>query len=128
MSSPAELSTLQQEVAELWRRFKSGRPTAEVDPERQALLERTRSLTEQQQALAKRRDTLENELRRARGADSSRRVAVSMLGALWGVVLASLAGIIAIEAIALATIDLPPLVGALLLVAIVPAPLLLRLR
>lgn len=128
MSSPAELATLQHEVAELWRRFKNERPTADADPERQTFLERTRALNEKQQALARRRDMLEGELRRARAGDSNRRVAVTALGALCGVVLASLAASVTIEAIALASIDLPPLAGALLLAAIVPAPLLLRLR
>lgn len=127
MSSP-DIATLEHEVAELRRRFKNERPTSEVDPERQTLLERTRSLNEQQQALIKRRDTLESELSRARGGDVSRRVAVTVLGALCGVALALLVGSITIEAIALATVELPPLAGVLLLVAIAPAPLLLRLR
>lgn len=128
MSSPADIPTLQHEVAELWRRFKSEQPTAGVDPERQTLLERTRALNEKQQALARRRDLLQSELSRARAGDSNRRVVVTALGALCGVVVASIAGSVTIEAIAVATIDLPPLAGALLLVAIVPAPLLLRLR
>lgn len=127
MSSP-DIATLEHEVAELRRRFKSERPTADVDPERQRLLERTRALSEQQQALAKRRDTLKSELRRAHGGDANRRVAVAALGALCGVVLALFAGSITIEAIALATVELPPLAGAVLLAVIVPAPLLLRLR
>lgn len=127
MSSP-DLTTLEHEVAELRRRFKHERPTSDVDPERQPLLDRVRALNEQQQALARRRDTLETELRRVRGADANRRVAVTTLGALCGVALALLAGSLTIEAIALATIDLPPLAGAVLLAAIVPAPLLLRVR
>lgn len=127
MSSP-DIATLEHEVAELRRRFKSERPTSEVDPERQTLLERTRFLNEQQQALIKRRDTLAGELRRAHGGDANRRVAVTVLGALCGVVLALLVSSITIEAIALATVELSPLAGVLLLVAIAPAPLLLRLR
>lgn len=128
MSSPADVATLAHEVAELRRRFKNERPTANVDPERQPLLDRTRSLNEKQQALAKRRDTLESELRRARAGGLNQRVVVTGLGAVCGVVLALLAGSVTIEAIALATIDFPPLAGALLLAAIVPAPLLLHLR
>ncbi|MER2560676.1 MAG: hypothetical protein ABTQ32_08160 [Myxococcaceae bacterium] len=127
MSSP-DLTTLEHEVAELRRRFKHERPTTDVDPERQTLLERTRSLNEQQQALIKRRDTLESELRRARGGDVNRRVVFTALGGLSGVALALLGGSLTIEAIALATVELSPLAGVLLLVAIAPAPLLLRLR
>lgn len=128
MSSPADVATLAHEVAELRRRFKNERPTADVDPERQTLLNRTRSLSEKQQALARRRDTLKSELSRARAGAANARVVVTGLGALCGVVLALLAGSVTIEAVALATLDFPPLAGALLLAAIVPAPLLLRLR
>ncbi len=127
MSSP-DLTTLEHEVAELRRRFKHERPTTDVDPERQPLLDRARALNEQQQALTRRRDTLETELRRAHGGDANRRVAVTVLGALCGVGLSLLVGSLTIEAIALATIELPPLAGAALLAAIVPAPLLLRVR
>lgn len=127
MSSP-DIATLEHEVAELRRQFKNVQPTTGVDPERKTLLERTRSLNEKQQVLVRRRDMLKSELNRARGGDANRRVAVTALGALCGVALALLVGSITIETIALATIDLPPLAGAVLLAAIVPAPLLLRLR
>jgi hypothetical protein len=130
MTSPADVTGLKHEVAELWRRFKTEPPAvhADADQERQAVLDATRVLDAKQKALAARRDALEGDLRQARGATRARRVGFGVLGALVGAGLGSAGLGVTFEPLAAATANLPPLGGALVLAATLPALVLLRRR
>lgn len=128
MTSPADVSTLKAEVAELWRRFKHDGPAVhvEADSMREALLETTRTLEQRHQALLARRDELERTRRLALSRTRARRLGFGVLGLLCGGVLGLSGAAEGLEAVAVATVDLPALVGGLLLSASVPAVLLLR--
>jgi hypothetical protein len=129
MTSPADVSSLKHEVAELWRRFKTDpEPPNAPDPRRQALLDSTRALDAKHKALSARRDAIKSATRLARAGDDSRRVAFTALGFVVGVGLGSAALALGLDTLANLTCELSQLSGALLLAATVPAPLLLRLR
>lgn len=130
MTSPADVSGLKHEVAELWRRFKSepADPRADADPQRQALLDATRLLDAKQKALAAQRDALEAALKLARGSNHVRRTAFAALGMLFGAGLGAGALALVFEPLAALTAGLPHVVGALVFGATLPAPWLLRLR
>lgn len=131
MTSPADLSTLKQEVAELWRRFKTEEPAARPgnDPVRQALVEKTRALDLEQKELMVRRDALRHEVELVRARAGSRLPIFRGLGLVVGLAVATVAAGLQLDQVAALSDGLPPLAGALMLVAVVPFPLLIpRLR
>lgn len=130
MTSPAEVSHLKEEVAELWRRFKSGpaEPNTADEPHRQALLDETRRLDVRHRELMRRRDELDHARRLTLASTDARRMAFALLGLLLGAGSGAALLVVGLEPLAHGLTELPPIAGALLLLATVPAPLLLRLR
>jgi hypothetical protein len=131
MTSPADLSSLKQEVADLWRRFKTEEPSnrPEHDPLRQQLVEKTRTLDLRQKELMVRRDALRHELELEHARTSGRLPVFRGLGLFVGLLVGAVVAGVQLEALAGLTDGLPSFYGALMLVAVVPFPLLIpRLR
>ncbi|MBL8917644.1 MAG: hypothetical protein JNJ54_02195 [Myxococcaceae bacterium] len=129
MTSPSDIASLKHEVAELWRRFKTQPPDSSADTGRlrEAILEATRALDTRHRALTARRDELESARRVALAGTAARRVGFAALGGLLGAGVGTAVLVEGLEPLAAATLGLPAFAGALLL-ATVPALLLLRLR
>jgi|GEM_PF-4012651 hypothetical protein len=109
-----ELSSLKQEVAELWSRFRKEEAVTGGDTERQALAEQARALETKRRLLAERRAALkerfDTERRRA-----SRFVPVVMgLGGVVGLVVGGVLAMVGAEAVAALSADFTPGVGAVL--------------
>lgn len=129
MTSPAELSSLKQQVAELWRRFKTeDQSTPSDDPQRRALAEQTRTLDLKQKELMLRRDALRHELELERARQAGRAPLFKTFGFLLGLGVGVAGVCLGLDDFAAATLGLSPLAGVAMLVAVVPFPLLVPRR
>ncbi|MFO0595908.1 MAG: hypothetical protein U0228_11400 [Myxococcaceae bacterium] len=127
MTTPAELSHLKNEVAELWKRFKKDEPTKKPadDPERTKLTAEVRALDVRSRELMTRRDALRMELDHERRKYASRLPVVRGVGLVFGVAAGAIALYFGLEPLAAWTAELPRAAGIAMLVAVVPFPLLI---
>jgi ferric-dicitrate binding protein FerR (iron transport regulator) len=108
MTSPAELSSLKSEVAELWKRFKKDEPRSGTseDPARKALVEQIKALDVRQKELMVRRDAMRHELEVLRARSAGRRRVARQVGFLVGIALGVLSALAAAPALADFTVRL----------------------
>ncbi|MBL8911110.1 MAG: hypothetical protein JNM17_10495 [Archangium sp.] len=108
MTAPGELSSLKNEVAELWRRFKSEEPASagQDDPARKALVEQIKTLDVKQKELMVKRDSLRHELEVERARIAGRAPGFRALGLILGVLVGVACAIGAMPSVAEFTIAL----------------------
>ncbi|MFT3711001.1 MAG: hypothetical protein QM817_25525 [Archangium sp.] len=102
MTSPAELSNLKSEVAELWKRFKKDEPRPSVleDPMRKALVDQIKALDVKQKELMVKRDALRHEVEVLRSSSARTRPVRRGVGLALGVILGIAVAISAAPALA----------------------------
>lgn len=109
MTAPGELSSLKNEVAELWKRFKSEEPSSSVrhdDPQRQALVAQIKALDVKQKELMVARDSLRHELVVERARIAGRKPGLRGLGLVVGVLIGIAAAIAVMPSVAEFTLTL----------------------
>lgn len=108
MTAPGELSSLKNEVAELWKRFKTEEPASagHDDPARKVLVDQIKALDVKQKELLVKRDSLRHEVEVERARLAARAPGLRALGILLGVLIGVATAIAAMPGVADFTVTL----------------------